>query len=157
MEPQSGGYARYPDRGHPYQDRGQTGGGYGSAPHRTPVKAHNRPEAPKLKFLKQKGRYQVQKPWRLDLNGKTWHIPAGYRSNGLTVPAQLKKTMGDSPDAPETWAAVFHDWLFKQPGISRAEADKLFYDALIAYGVSQRKADLMYTSVRAYSLTKKFR
>ena len=55
---------------------------------------------------------------------------------------------------PETWAAMFHDWLFTQPGMSRQKADQLFYDLLLAYGVTQTKARLMYTTVSAYSSRK---
>jgi hypothetical protein len=60
-------------------------------------------------------------------------------------------------DHPETWAAVFHDWLFTQPGVSRSTADRLFLDLMLAYGVPEAKARLMHTSVRAYSLSKTLR
>lgn len=43
----------------------------------------------------------------------------------------------------ESSGAVFHDWLFTQPGISRAPADLLFYDLLITYGISSLEAHSM--------------
>lgn len=115
-----------------------------------------RPDAPNLKRLAN-GHYRVRKPWTVDLDGRRWQIPAGYSTNGITAPAGLKKPLGDGADHPETWAAIFHDWLFTQPGISRAKADKAFYHLLIAYGVPAQKAMLMYTTVAAYSLSKSFR
>ena len=115
-----------------------------------------KPDAPILRRL-ENGHYRVRKPWTVNLNGRQWQVQKGYASNGITGPATLKNAMGDGIDHPETWAAVFHDWLFTQPGISRSEADQLFRDLLIAYGVSPPKADLMYTAVRAYSLTKSSR
>jgi hypothetical protein len=115
-----------------------------------------RPDAPELKKLPN-GRYRVRKPWTVDLNGHTWHVPKGYSSNGITAPSRVKSSLGDGVSHEETWAALFHDWLFTQPGISRSQADKLFYDLLIAYGVSSSKARLMYTTVSAYSLTKSVR
>ena len=127
-----------------------------SQPVQSQTAARSQPRAPELKALKN-GHYKVKKPWKLRLNKRTWHIPAGYKSNGITAPSKLKKSMGDGPDHPETWAAVFHDWLFTQPGISRAKADQLFYDLLIAYGVPQTKAHLMYSGVSAYSATKAIR
>lgn len=115
-----------------------------------------RPAAPDLKKLPN-GRYRVRKPWTVELNGRRWHVPKGYSSNGITAPSRVKDSLGDGVGYKETWAAVFHDWLFTQPGVSRSQADKLFYDLLIAYGVNSSKASLMYTTVSAYSLTKSVR
>jgi len=62
--------------------------------------------------------------------------------------------LGDGVEYRETWAAVFHDWLFTQPDISRTQADRMFYDLLITYGIPAQKAKLMYITVAAYSLKK---
>lgn len=128
----------------------------GSSTARIPVNHAARPQAPVLKRLKN-GHYRVRKPWTVVLNGRTFVIPKGYTSNGLTSPLRVKAAIGDGVDHPETWAAVFHDWLFTQPGISRETADQRFYDLLIAYGVAPGKANLMYTTVKAFSLSTKFR
>ncbi len=111
------------------------------------------PDAPQLKKLAN-GHYRVRKPWTVNLGGRQWQVPAGYSSNGLTVPSFLKGSLGDGVQYKETWSAVFHDWLFTQPGVTRAQADRMFYDLMIAYGVSAEKARLMYNTVAAYSLTK---
>ncbi len=121
-----------------------------------PVSRQTRPDAPQLKRLRN-GHYRVREPWKIHLNGRQWRIPAGYQSNGITASAKVKQHLGDGVNHPETWAAVFHDWLFTQPGISRAQADTMFYDILIAYGVPATKAKFMYTSVAAYSLSKGLR
>ena len=121
-----------------------------------PVSAHSRPDVPDLKRLPN-GRYRVRKPWTVQLNGRRWVVQKGYTCNGITAPDSIKKRLGDGVDHPETWAAVFHDWLFTQPGISRATADRLFLDLMLAYGVPQEKARLMHASVSAYSLSKAFR
>lgn len=128
--------------------------------HRTrPVKRQvaqqTSPEAPHLKRLKN-GHYKVRKPWTVTVGGDCWQIPAGYSSNGITAPARIKGSLGDGINHPETWAAVFHDWLFTQKGMTRKEADKIFRRLLIDYGVPTRKANLMYTFVSAYSITKDF-
>lgn len=90
----------------------------------------------------------------MELNGQVWRVPAGYKSNGITAPARLKKSLGDGVNHPETWAAMFHDWLFTRPGVSRARADRMFFDLLLAYGVPETKARLMFTTVSAYSMSK---
>ncbi len=135
---------------------GQMAAGSGHPPaHRTsPVSiTQSRPQAPELKRMAN-GHYRVRKPWTVDLNGRRWQIPAGYQTNGITASAKVKSLLGDGVDHPETWAAIFHDWLFTQPGITRRQADQMFHDLLIAYGVPAAKAGLMYTTVAAYSLAK---
>lgn len=114
------------------------------------------PAAPELKRLKN-GFYYVRKPWTVELNGRRWVIPRGYTSNGITAPAALKNSLGDGVEYRETWAAVFHDWLFTQPGISRSLADHTFYDLLLAYHVPAEKARMMFTTVSAYSFAKMIR
>jgi hypothetical protein len=130
---------------------GPGGGNLRSVPVAGP--AQGRPDAPRLKRLPN-GHYSVQRPWIVRLNGRQWKVQRGYTSNGITGPERVKKVIGDGVTHPETWAAVFHDWLFTQPGVSRAQADRMFYDLLIAYGVSPQKAGLMHTTVSAYSLSK---
>jgi Protein of unknown function (DUF1353) len=120
------------------------------------VAAHSRPDAPDLKRLPN-GRYRVRKPWTVNLNGRRWVVQKGYTCNGISAPDSIKKRLGDGIEHPETWAAVFHDWLFTQPGISRSTADRLFLDLMLAYGVPQEKARLMHASVSAYSLSKALR
>jgi hypothetical protein len=114
------------------------------------------PAAPELKRLKN-DHYYVRKPWTVEVNDRIWVVPRGYSSNGITAPAALKNSLGDGVQYQETWAAVFHDWLFTQPGITRAQADQTFYDLLLAYGVPAQKARLMFTTVSAYSLSKELR
>lgn len=115
-----------------------------------------RPEAPDLVRLKN-GHYRVARPWTVVVGGRMWQVQKGYQSNGITAPTKVKRELGDGPKHPETWAAVFHDWLFTQPGMSRSRADGLFYELLVAYGVPETKARLMYTAVTTYSVSKALR
>jgi hypothetical protein len=120
--------------------------------HRTEA-SNSTPNRPKLRKLGN-GHYRVTKNWIVKLDGRRWKIQKGYTSNGITAPDLIKRSLGDSIDSPETWAAVFHDWMFTQPGVSRAEADKAFYSIMIAYGVDRNKAQLMYSGVVKYSRSK---
>lgn len=129
---------------------------YRPGPTKRSVARQQRPDAPVLKRLAN-GHYKVRKPWTVVLGNRTWQIPAGYSSNGITASAKVKTSLGDGIDHPETWAAVFHDWLFTQKGVTRAQADQTFHELLIAYGVPAGKASLMYTFVSAYSVSKRFR
>jgi len=120
------------------------------------ARGKQRPEAPALARLKN-GHYRVTRPWTVVAGGRVWQVQQGFRSNGITAPSKVKQELGDGAKRPETWAAVFHDWLFTQPGMSRSRADGLFYELLIAYGVPEVKARVMYTAVTAYSASKALR
>ena len=114
------------------------------------------PAPPVLRRLKN-GHYRVMENWNVHLNGKRWVVSSGYTSNGITAPSYVKAKLGDGVGSRDTWAAVFHDWLFTQSDVSRAQADRLYFDLMIAYGVSPTKARLMYNTVSAYSFTKSTR
>ena len=118
--------------------------------------ANHRPDAPVL-VRKKNGRYQVAEPWTVALDGKVWQVQKGYTCNGITAPDRVKRSLGDGIGEPETWAAVFHDWLFTRPGMSREKADRLFYQLLVAYGVSPLKSRIMYSGVTAYTASKALR
>lgn len=108
---------------------------------------------PALKRLPN-GHYRVTKPWTLTAGGRVWTVQRGYTSNGITAPAALRARLGDGVGKPETWSAVFHDWLFTQKGVSRSTADELFYEVMLGYGISPNRAKMMYSTVRSYSLYK---
>ena len=48
-------------------------------------------------------------------------------------------------------ASVVHDWIYrKERGITRKQADIIFYDMLLANHMPKWKATLMYYAVRAF-------
>ncbi len=115
--------------------------------------ASPRPASPSLQRLAN-GHYRLNEAWTVLLNGKLWTVQKGYTSNGITAPNYIKSGLGDGINRPETWSAVFHDWLFTQPGITRKQADDLFRDLLLAYRVNKKKVELMHSVVTSYSRTK---
>ncbi len=62
--------------------------------------------------------------------------------------ASIKARLGDGVKHPETWVSVFHEWLFTQPEVSRALANRTFRDLMIAYHVSPEKTEMMYNTVK---------
>lgn len=127
-------------------------GGVG-AENQSAVVSDGRLVRPRLLRLKN-GHYRVLEDWQIHLNGTRFVVQKGYTCNGITASDLVKMTLGDGVDYPETWSAVFHDWLFTQPGISRQEADRLFYDIMIAFRISPVKAKLMYAEVARRSFQK---
>lgn len=95
-------------------------------------------------------------------SGVEIRIPAGFHSDGMSVPRILWALMPAWGDTG-TRAAILHDWLLElaEPlqkddlplyRKKRAEADRQFYEALIALGVEKWRARLCYLGVRAYGI-----
>jgi hypothetical protein len=82
-------------------------------------------------------------------------IPAGYRTDGASVPRAFYNIIARFTDALP--AALVHDLRYDPPEVdgvkrrvmTRAHADSEFYRNLRAGGVSRRRAWLAYSAVRA--------
>jgi hypothetical protein len=93
--------------------------------------------------------YQVAHDWRVDFGDMHYTVPAGFITDGASVPRPL--WMFYPPDGLHRAAAVAHDWLYKNKGFgkySRAVADKLFFDLMIEFKVNPTKANVMWAGVR---------
>lgn len=98
--------------------------------------------------------------WRLD---EDLRYQSNVLANVVTVPAGFVTDFATVPRLPVVYlafdgygdrAAVVHDFLYRQGEISRETCDKVFYEALLADGVSKWRASLMYAAVRVFG--KKF-
>lgn len=94
--------------------------------------------------------------WRLDrpllfgLPNGTICVKKNFITDGASRP-QATGSLCNRMSGPEAEAAVLHDWLYSRdsgPGLRRKQADQLFYDAMIAEGVSKWRAKLIYAGVR---------
>jgi hypothetical protein len=86
-------------------------------------------------------------------------VPSGFISDGASIPKPLKKLYGDlkNPCNPINLAAYIHDVAFMYQrqvvkngcltSISKNENDKLFYNALLDFGVNPFTAYSLYTGV----------
>jgi hypothetical protein len=79
-------------------------------------------------------------------------VEKGFEWDGASIPRILWVTVG-SPFQPEFMAAsMIHDKLYElgpASGFTKKQADELFKKILIAEGVSETKAHIMYMAVRA--------
>jgi len=100
--------------------------------------------------------------------GPTWELLAPFtyisrRYGTITVPAGFVTDLASIPrlarwyvsrDGDHTKPAVVHDWLYGRasiaghPSITRADADRIFLEALKARGVRSGLATVMYWAVR---------
>jgi hypothetical protein len=95
--------------------------------------------------------YQVAAPWRC--YGAM--IPAGFICDGASIPRLL--WLWNPPDGLHRAGAVWHDWAYQNRGrlygphvwrITRKEADRYFREIMLASGVSECSAWLMWAGVR---------
>lgn len=96
-------------------------------------------------------------------NGRPWMrltAPLVYESDlvgPVAVPAGFQTDLASVPRVPLAWwltgghgnrAAVVHDWLLDQPGLTRRTCDRVFREALVASGAPGWRTWLMYAGVR---------
>lgn len=74
-------------------------------------------------------------------------VPAGFVSDLASVPRALWSIL--PPLASYTRAAVVHDYLYVNNGVTRAQADKVLLDAMRETGVGWWTRSTVYSGVRA--------
>lgn len=97
------------------------------------------------------GRYQLVTPFEARVNGLAVSVPAGFVTDGASVPA-LFWLLVSNPYAPSSLrAAILHDALCRSHGmgqLSSATVHAAFYVALLAEGCAPLRAWAMYQAVR---------
>jgi len=79
----------------------------------------------------------------------------------VTVPADFETDFASVPRLPYTYmlagdtahaAATVHDWLYHggMPGVRRATADEIFFEAMVASGVVGWRRNLMLAAVQLF-------
>lgn len=94
-----------------------------------------------------------RKTWRLlepfsylDPDHGLIEVPAGFETDFASVPRWplVFVLLGQYGHA----AAVIHDWLYRTGKLSRADADRVFLNALRSSGIARWRAYLMFYGVR---------
>ena len=83
---------------------------------------------------------------------RTLLIPAGFQSDGASVPQFLWSSVSPAIDPRTIRAAVVHDFLYRTApdGWSRKDADELFYDFCREDGLSWWKSQKAYWGIRLF-------
>lgn len=94
----------------------------------------------------------LMEPWTIARVGDWFgfEIPAGATTDGASIPRLLWCVCGHPLQAPRVYAALAHDWLYRNAwriGISRREADEIYYALLRHFGVAAWKADIEYCAL----------
>lgn len=77
-------------------------------------------------------------------------IPAGFESDGASVPRFFWRLVFPPGDSKALHAAFVHDYIYRThpAGWTRADADKAFRELLVAGGIPAWWANLAYCGVR---------
>lgn len=88
------------------------------------------------------GRYELAEDY-LD-------VPAGFVTDGASIPRFLWRVLGHPFEAQTIGPAVRHDHAYQTGSLTREAADERFYSDLKAAGVGAFKAWLFYRGVRLF-------
>ena len=87
----------------------------------------------------------------IDSKGKEWLAPAGFITDGASIPRFFWRLMSSPFVGDYRRAAILHDIESKNKNYSQKEIHNLFYEMMVADGVSKFKAWLMHQSVYWYN------
>lgn len=113
-------------------------------------------EPPQIALLEDGRHFQLLKSYEYYLDqpgGETIIVPVGYITDFASVP-RLFWTFGIDPFGKPARAAIIHDWLYstaggnKVPPYTKAEADRIFYEAMGVLKVNGFKRWLMFQGVK---------
>lgn len=84
-----------------------------------------------------------------DQLGLGWEADAGFRTDGASIPKWAQRFAGVPFDPTYVPAAVLHDWYSKSERPVRGwfQTQRMFHEALLATGVSEGRAALLYAGV----------
>ena len=98
-------------------------------------------------------------PFTIPPDGFLWllprrlRVPAGYVSDGASVPRFLWRILSPQVCNTTLGPSIAHDWLYdkhKRYGLSRRECDLWYHGALYDNGYPGWKCDLTYIGVRLF-------
>ena len=91
---------------------------------------------------------------REDLTYGGLTVPAGFASDGASVPRFFWRIVFPPGDNRALRAAFLHDWIYRSrpEGWTRAQADDFFRQILIEDGVPRISAELAYWGVRLFGV-----
>jgi hypothetical protein len=83
----------------------------------------------------------------IDHEGRRWHVPAGAVVDGASIPKPLRMVVGEPWSDRYMRASVIHDYFCATMDRGWRNVHRVFYEAMLAGGVAETKALLMYMAV----------
>jgi hypothetical protein len=86
----------------------------------------------------------------IDPDGAHWDVPAGFQTDGASIPLFFQPLIGGPWTESYVKAAVVHDFYIRRSSVSAGAVHKVFYFALLAAGNSLGRAQEMYLAVAKF-------
>ena len=83
----------------------------------------------------------------IDQSGRIWEVPANFKTDGASVPRALWSIICSPFTGKYRNAAILHDRYCETRARSWQDTHRLFYEVMVASGVEQTQATLMYAAV----------
>lgn len=83
----------------------------------------------------------------VDSNGVQWTAPEGATTDGASIPVAFRSILGSPFDEKLVKAAVIHDYYIESRERTWEATHAMFYEALIASGVSEVAAKMFYAAL----------
>lgn len=96
--------------------------------------------------------YTLLEELRITWRGKTLAVPAGFKSDGASVPRFFWRIVFPPGDAKALRAAFIHDFIYRThpEGWRKKEADLVFRELLLEAGVPRFRAEAAYAGVKFF-------
>lgn len=83
----------------------------------------------------------------IDPDGKHWDVPAGFVTDGASIPLFFRVFIGGPWTQNYIKAAVVHDFYIRRQSVSAQSVHDVFYQALLASGTPRGRARQMHFAV----------
>ena len=110
---------------------------------------------PKIEFIESgesSNFFRLTEGLTYEWEGNIFTVPAGFESDGASVPEFLWDTVSPRVDPRTLAGAIGHDFLYREtpPGWTRKMADEFFYDCIRLHGLSFWRSWKAYWGVRLF-------
>lgn len=95
-----------------------------------------------------KGQMQICTPLLASLGEFSWTVPAGFVTDGASIPPIWWPFVGHPYSPSSLRAAILHDWMCRTRVVSSTSACDLFYLGLRAEGCAWLRSRAMWLAVR---------
>lgn len=83
-----------------------------------------------------------------DPDGRVWKVPAGFVTDGASIPNEFWGIIGSPFTGKYRVAAVFHDAAYATLGSGKGACDNMLFEAMLELGCERWRADAIYEGVR---------
>lgn len=93
--------------------------------------------------------FTLREPLEIEWQDRRLTVPAGFKSDGASVPRAFWRVVFPSSDTTALRAAFVHDYIYRTHPLdwTKEDADNLFFDFLVKDGIPKWRAWLAYKAV----------